>query len=365
MRLLHVLAETGFSGGEAQLRLILDHLIAAGHDNHLLLTPGAKFAATARELGLPIHEAPLRRWWRPDLWWRVPAVLREVEPDVIHYACPRSHVLAGFIARNAPAKKFTIRRIDYPIRRGVLGGARYTGLVDHTIAICDAIRRRLRTAGVPDERITLVYDGIDPAPWAGLQQHKGAARERLGIAADAQVISQAGILRPRKGQHVLIEAFARNAARHPRAVLLLAGGGSELERLRRQASALGLQDRVLLPGPVRPVHDVYAASDVFTMPSFHEGLCNACLEAGFAALPQVVSTAGGNGEIVVDGETGAVVPAGDVEALAGALARYLERPELGVAHGQAGRERCLRMFTADRLGPEIEAVIQGLVSEPQ
>ena len=169
------------------------------------------------------------------------------------------------------------------------------------------------------------------------------------------------MLRPRKGQHVLIDAFATLAADHPDAVLLLAGGGSELPKLKAQAARAGLQQRVLLPGPVRPVHDVYAASDVFTMPSFHEGLCNACLEAGFAALPQVVSDAGGNAEIVVDGQTGAVVPRGSVAALAAALRRYLDDPAAGVAHGAAGRERCLRMFTVDRLGPEIEAVITSLV----
>lgn len=364
MRLLHVLAETGYSGGEVQLRLILEHLIRAGHENHVVLPPGAKFAGPARELGVAIHEAPLRRWWRPDLWWRLRRVYAQVAPDVIHFACGRSVLLGGIAALGSPAKKFTIRRIDYPIRRGLLGGFRYTRLCDHTVAICDAIRRRLLAAGVPGERITLVYDGLDPRPWTGLQLHKAEARARLRIPADAQVISCAGVLRPRKGQHVLIDAFGRIAADFPRAVLLLAGGGSEQGRLQKQAAALGLQDRVLLPGPVRPVFDVYSASDVFTMPSFHEGLCNACLEAGFAALPQVVSDAGGNAEIVVDGVTGAVVPRGDAAALAGALARYLQNPAIGEAHGAAGRERCLQKFTADRLGPEIEAVLRRLMPPP-
>jgi len=333
MRLLHVLAETGWSGGEAQLRSILEGLAQRGHENQVVLAPDAQFASTARALGAVVHEAPLRRWWRPDLWPRLRGIYRRVAPDAIHFACGRSLLLGGLAALGVPAKKFSIRRIDYPIRRGLLGGWRYTTLCDHTIAICAAIGRRLQDAGVPRERISLVYDGIDPLPWTGLQRGKLAARARLGIAEGARVISCAGVLRPRKGQHVLIDAFATLAADHPDAVLLLAGGGSELPKLKAQAARAGLQQRVLLPGPVRPVHDVYAASDVFTMPSFHEGLCNACLEAGFAALPQVVSDAGGNAEIVVD----------------------------GVAHGAAGRERCLRMFTVDRLGPEIEAVITSLV----
>ncbi len=360
MRVLHVLAETGYSGGEAQLRLILEHLLRAGHHNEVVLVPGARFAATARELSVPVHEAPLRRWWRPDLWPRLRSIYRRTAPDVIHFACGRSLLLGGLAAFGVPAKKVTIRRIDYPIRRGLLGGFRYTRLCDHTIAICDAIRQRLLAAGVRDERITRVYDGIDPLPWTGLQEHKAVARARLHIPAAAQVVSCAGVLRPRKGQHVLLSAFARIAKDLPQAVLFLAGGGSEHETLKAQAASLGLGDRVFLPGQVQPVHDVYAASDLFVMPSFHEGLCNACLEASFASLPQVVTDAGGNGEIVVDGVTGAVVGKGDVEALASALRLYLQNAALAAAHGAAGRARSLRMFTADRLGPEIEAVFAGL-----
>lgn len=362
LRLLHVLAETGYSGGEVQLRLLIEHFQRQGHDNHVLLAPGAKFVAAARELGVPVHEAPLRRWWRPDLWWKVRATCARVRPDVIHFACGRSLLLAGLGTLGVPAKKFTIRRIDYPVKKGLLGGFRYTALCDHTIAICDAIRRRLLDGGVPDARITRVYDGLDPTPWLPLRAGRADARQRLGLPANAQVVSCAAILRPRKGQHVLLAAFAQLANEFPRAQLLLAGGGTEQARLCEQAQRLGLAARVHVPGPVKPVFDVYAASDVFVMPSFHEGLCNACLEAGFAGVPQVVSDAGGNGEIVVDGATGTVVPRGDATALAAALARYLRDPALAEAHAEAGRRRCLELFTLDHLGPEVEVVVQRLVA---
>lgn len=361
-RLLHCLAEKGYSGGEVQLRMLIEHFAKQGFEQGVLLAPGAKFRAAAEELGLPVWEAPLRRWWRPDLRSRIRRAFREFDPDVAQFADGRSHYLAGLAARGHRSKKFTIRRIDYPIRKGWLGGFRYTRLVDHTIAICDAIRRRLLDAGVEDEDITLVYDGLDPKPWTGLRAQRDAARQRLGITHDAFVISLAGVLRPRKGQHVLIDAFAQLANDHPHALLLLAGDGSEMGRLQQQVKDRGLGDRVRLPGRVSPVHDVYAASDVFTMPSFHEGLCNACLEASFAALPQVVSTAGGNAEIVVDGETGFVVDKGDADGLANALRRYLDDPALGVAHGEAGFFRSMEMFTDEHLGPEVEAVVRKLLA---
>lgn len=362
MRVLHMLAETGLSGGEGQLQLILEHLQRQGHHNELVLHPGARFAEVADRLGVRVHRAPLRRWWRPDLWPRLRAILRTARADVLHFACSRSLVVGGLGALGRTARaKVTIRRIDYPVRRGLLGGMRYRRFVDHTVAICDAIVERLQAAGVPRERITRIYDGIDPRPWLGLGERRAAARAALGVPADAELIACVGVLRPRKGQHVLLEAFAQLAGDFPRAVLYLAGGGSELGRLRRRAGGLSLDGRVRLPGAVRPVQDVYAAADVFCMPSFHEGLCNACLEASFAGLPQVVSTAGGNPEIVVDGATGAVVPPGDAGALGAALRRYLGDPELRRRHGEAGRARSLELFTADRLGPDIEALFARLL----
>ena len=299
--------------------MLMEHFARQGYENAVLLAPGAKFRAAAEEMGVPVFEAPLRRWWRPDLRGKVKKAYATFDPDVIHFADGRSLYLGGLLARKHRAKTFTIRRIDYPIKKGWRGGFRYTRLCDHTIAICDAIRQRLLTAGVPDEKITLVYDGLEPA-------------------------------------------FAKLADKYPKALLFLAGGGSEMERLRQQVEDRGLSGRVRLPGPVKPVHDVYAASDVFVMPSFHEGLCNACLEASFAELPQVVSTAGGNAEIIVDGETGFVVPKGDVDKLAAALGRYLADPEMAIAHGKAGFARSMDMFTDEHLGPEVEAVVKRLLA---
>lgn len=361
-RLLHVLAEKGYSGGEVQLRMLMEHFAREGYENAVLIAPGAKFRGAAEEMGVPVFEAPLRRWWRPDLRGKVSRAYADFDPDVIHFADGRALYLGGLVARKHRAKTFTIRRIDYPVKKGWRGGFRYTLLCDHTIAICNAIRQRLLTAGVPEDKITLVYDGLDPKPWTGLREGREAARETLGIAQDAQVISLAGVLRPRKGQHILIDAFAKLAKQYPKALLFLAGGGTEIERLRQQVEDRGLQGRVRVPGPVKPVFDVYAASDVFVMPSFHEGLCNACLEASFAELPQVVSTAGGNAEIIVDGETGYVVPKGDVDKLAEALERYLADPALAIAHGKAGFARSMEMFTDDHLGPEVEAVVKKLLT---
>jgi glycosyltransferase involved in cell wall biosynthesis len=309
-----------------------------------------------------VRLAPLRRPWAPGLWRGVRAALAETQPDVLHFGCGRSLLWAGLAARHARVPlKITTRRIDYPIGRG-LRGARYRKLVEHVVANCAAVRDRVLAAGVPAERVTLVHEGIDLSPWQGVTRNRATARAALGLVPEALVISCAASLRPRKGQAVLIDAFATLAAAHPRAVLVLAGEGTDHAALTARAARLGLGARVRLPGAIRPVQQLYAASDVFCMPSFHEGLSNACLEASAGGLPLVVSSVGGLPEIVAAGVTGHVVPPGDVPALARALGEQLADADLRRRLGAAGAARTAAMFTHTKMAAGMEALFLHLLA---
>lgn len=366
MRVLHVLAETGFSGGEVQLEHLVRHLGAAGHDNHLVLVPGAEFARVAVSARVQVHDVDLRRPLSSLALIAFRRVLRRLAPDIVHFGCGRSLLWGGLAALGrAIPLRITTRRIDYPIGRSLYRGGRYRHLVDHVVANCRAVERRVLDAGVAPERVTLVHEGIDPTPWLGVRGDRAGARSRLGIAADALVVSCAATLRPRKGQRVLIDAFARLAGSDPRALLLLAGAGPDRDLLARRAREHGVAGRVLVPGAIRPVADVYAASDVFVMPSFHEGLSNACLEASAAGLPVVASAVGGLTEIVADGETGSLVPAGDAERLADRIGRLLADDGLRERTGLAGRRRTTEHFTADRMVRNMEALFLRLLAAGQ
>ncbi|MEZ5965585.1 MAG: glycosyltransferase family 4 protein [Planctomycetota bacterium] len=363
MNLLHVLAERGYSGGEVQLEHLLAHLQARGHENCILLPRGARFASVARALGVEVLEAPLRSPWHPGLWLGVRAAVRHRSPDIVHFGCGRSLLWAGLAARRLSVPlRVTTRRIDYPIGAG-RRGRRYRDLVDHVVANCESVRQRVLAAGVPPARVTLVHEGIDLEPWQGILEQRTAARTALAIDPAAFVVTCAASLRPRKGQHVLVAAFARLAAAVPGAVLFLAGEGSDLESLRARAQALGVSGRVRLPGAVRPVQQLYAASDVFCMPSFHEGLSNACLEASAAGLPLVVTAVGGLPEIVEHAVTGTVVAPGDADALARALLGMHDDAEWRARAGRAGATRTARMFTHTRMAEGMEALFLRLLAE--
>lgn len=363
MRILHVLAETGWSGGEEQLALVVRHLQANGHLNELALVPGARFGALAAELSLPLYDVDLRRPLRHRGMADLRIAFGASQPDLVHFGCGRSLLWGGLALRGTrDVAKVTTRRIDYAIGRWPWAGGRYRWLVDHVIGNCQAVVRRVVDARVPRERVSLVHEGIDPAPFRDVTARRAAARQRFAVSPDAMVVACAATLRPRKGQRTLVDAIAALADRFPNLVLLLAGGGTDLAELRAHAQVRGIATRVRLPGPVRPIQDVFAACDVFAMASWHEGLTNACLEAAAAGLPQVVSSAGGLPEIVADGESGFVVPPGDTAAFADRIARLLADERLRRAAGQAGRRRVEERFTAERMVRTTEELFEHLVA---
>ncbi len=363
MRVLHVLAETGWSGGEVQLDFLVRHLVARGHANRLVLAPDAKFAATASAVGVPVDVVDLRRPLRVRVRRAFRAAVTAFAPDVLHFGCGRSLLWGGIHARGIRVPvRVTTRRIDYPIGR-FWRGWRYRSLVDHVVANSIGVQREVLAAGVAPDRVSLVHEGIDLAPWQGIRADRAAARQRLGIAPDALLLACAAALRPRKGQRDLLHAFALLRPRFPQARLFLAGDGTDLALLRRRAVALGIDAAVHIPGAVRPIRDLYAAADVFCMPSFHEGLSNACLEAGAAGLPQVVSPAGGLPEIVADGETGLVVRAGDPNAWSEALSALLADPARRERMGTAAAARVAALFPAQRMVENMERLFERLLRD--
>jgi phosphatidyl-myo-inositol dimannoside synthase len=199
-------------------------------------------------------------------------------------------------------------------------------------ALADRTRLAQLSPGVDVDRFTPDADGA-------------AVRRRWGLG-EAPVVVCVSRLVARKGQDVLVAAWPRVLARHPGARLLLVGGGPAEAALRRSVAAAGLQDSVVLTGPVSsedlPAH--YAAGDVFAMPCRTrrggldvEGLGMVFLEAAACGRPVLAGTSGGAPEAVRDGVTGHVVDPRSPAAVAAALDGLLADPARAGAMGEAGR----------------------------
>lgn len=226
---------------------------------------------------------------------------------------------------------------------------------DHIITVSSGIAATLRGCGIPADKIGVVYEGIDVA------EIESTPAERLhpqGIC----VIGCVAFLSREKGHSTLLAAFARLHARRPAVRLVLVGDGPLQAELEQQAKQLGVADAVRFLGFREQVAPFLRGFDIFVLPSLSEGLSSGILAAMAAGLPVVASNIGGIPELVRDGVTGMLVPAGEPRALAEALEHLVDRPDVGAAYGAAGREVVSKNFTLDQKVEKTLAIYEALLS---
>jgi glycosyltransferase involved in cell wall biosynthesis len=237
--------------------------------------------------------------------------------------------------------------------------------MDAFIGISQAILDSCVKQRFSSSKLHLIAQGVDLDHYQGINvQQKLALRQQLKLPDDAAIACFVGGVIPRKGVDWLIEAWQRVQLKLPNAQLLIVGPDdfpdeenaaqlsqfiqdlkSEVERAKLRVEFVGRSSRVV---------DYLQASDVFVLPSRHEGFGNVIVEAMACHLPVVVTEMGGVAlETVVDGQTGYIVQ--DVEQLAGRLATLLSQPELAQKMGESGRVRAQRYFD---LNPISERYVQ-------
>ncbi|MBU0753447.1 MAG: glycosyltransferase family 4 protein [Gammaproteobacteria bacterium] len=178
----------------------------------------------------------------------------------------------------------------------------------------DDIARRF---GVPDEKLRLIYNGVDTAHFhPGLREaHRGALREKLGCSGTVKVVLFVGSGFERKGVATLLDALARL----PHAQLWVVGRDKAQAAMERRATRLGIASRVRFFGPQPDVRPFYGTADVMALPTLYDPFPNAALEAMACGLPLVTTTTCGAAELVREGENGAVCAPTDADALAACL----------------------------------------------
>ena len=248
---------------------------------------------------------------------RVPAVIHQPHGHIFYgyYSGPRTALYVGL---ERLAARWTDRMITLTER----------GTEEH---LARGIGRR--------EQYRTVPSGV---PTAELRAHapaRAAARLRLGLAPEAFVIAGLGRLVPVKGFDLLVDALPTIAAVAPSVRVVLVGDGPERAALQAQAALRGVGERVLITGATDDIAGYLAAADVLAAPSRNEGMGRALVEAMALGLPVVGADVGGIPAVIVDGETGRLVAAGDPEALARALAALGRDPALRVKLGAAASAR--------------------------
>jgi len=200
---------------------------------------------------------------------------------------------------------------------------------DRVVTVCEAFAKQLVNMGVPRARIHVQHNSMRPQP-AVSAEAMYAFRRKLGVKNDERMILAVGRLSKEKAQIDLLHAFKKLSDTHAEinARVVIVGDGPERVPLEAAAASLGISDRVVFAGQVRNVGVYYAAADVLANPSDSEGSPYVLLEAMAANLPIVATAVGGVPEMVKNNQTALLVPAGDPQAMADAIARVLGDEQL-------------------------------------
>ncbi|MFN8619366.1 MAG: glycosyltransferase [Chloroflexota bacterium] len=219
---------------------------------------------------------------------------------------------------------------------------------DAVTAICDAVAENaVRAQGADPTRIRVIRNGVEMIPPLSSDE-RARRRDELGAGEDDFLIGCVGNYREMKGHVLLVEAFAKVLEREPTARLVLVGEGPTRGEIERAVRGLGLEDRVRLHGAVMDVSPYYGAFDLVVQASRSEGLPNVLVEAAAAGRPMVATAAGGTREIVIDGETGILVPIEDRAALTQGMLRAAQDPDLRLRLGQGARSHAESAYGMDR-----------------
>ena len=225
-------------------------------------------------------------------------------------------------------------------------------------AVSADLKQHMVAEGFSPRRIQVVYNGIDPArrPTA---IHRHVARELLGLSPDDVVVGSVGRLDPVKNLPVMLQAHALVMQQHPEVRAVIVGDGAERAALEAAAADLGIAGTVTFTGYRPDVRTLMPAFDVYLNCSNYEGVSLTILEAMAAGLPVVATPVGGNPEVVVDHETGFLVP-GRARSIADAIGRLVVDPRGRHILGDAGRWRVMRHFSIARMVSDYASLYLGL-----
>jgi glycosyltransferase involved in cell wall biosynthesis len=351
VKVLHVHKLRGVSGSEGHLLALLPALRAAGIDARFLGldvtgSDAPRFYERLDALGVPYRHVRCGADVSPRMARDVIRAVRAERPDLLHTHLVHADVYGAIAAAATRTPFLSTRHND---DRYLLGPFRYVDRAfarraRRLIAISDAVARFLVEAGHDERRVTTIRYGLDELPAEPSQP----TPEEAGLPAGAPLALAVGRLIEQKDHATLLRAFALVHERLPEARLAILGGGPLEAETRRLAESLGLAEAVSLPGRTA-IRDWLARAGVFVHTSRWEGFGIVLLEAMLAGLPVVATRVSAVPEVVVDGETGALVEAGDVEGVARELGKLLAEPEVARRLGEAGRQRARTEFSVARM----------------
>jgi glycosyltransferase involved in cell wall biosynthesis len=368
VRVLQLISSGGYYGAESMLlNLCLARQKAGCEDNLALFDnrhqPNTELYEQARRARLKVHQVRCRG--RVD-WLAVREIRSLIQSERINLLHTHGYKanLYGYLAARWEGKPAVATCHNWVGGTPVLGVynrldrmvlKRFRALA----AVSDEVRERLVSSGIPRERIRAIANGIDmqasdtahPARFPGIRIVRG------------KVIGMVARLDLQKGIEYLLAAVRELCNYIDGLAVILVGEGPDRMAIERLVQQLGLQQNVLLAGRRTDMAAVYAAIDMFVLPSLNEGLPMTVLEAMAAGKAVIATSVGGVPSVISHGETGLMVAPRDAAALRDAISILLEDPDLRKRLGKQAREWAMRHCTSDAMAQKYHQMYEDVLQE--
>lgn len=340
MIIVHLTASTFHGGPERQMLGLAHHLPETYESVFLSFAEGGRcrqFLSTARHHGF---EAARLNSDTPRLWSAVREIAGHLErfgADVLCCHGYKANVIGRMAARRQKIPVVAVARgwtgENFKIRLYERLDRFHLRWMDEVVCVSEAQAERVRRAGVRPERIHVICNAIDPMRFHEPDDRYRAKLMRYFRQPRSHIIGAAGRLSPEKGFAVLVTAAERVLREQPSVGFVLFGEGPERANLQKQINAAGLGQSFILAGFRADLDRFLPHFDLLALPSFTEGMPNVVLEAFAAGVPALATAVGGTPEVVEDGISGYLVPAGDAETMGERIAEALddadELPDMG------------------------------------
>ena len=347
------------AGAEKQLVTVATGLNRSRFEPSVIcLTRMGFYEKDLREAGIPVFLIGKRHKLGIHAYRRLRALLREIAPDILHTWMFTCNLYGRLAARGSSVKTLASEVSADPTKSSVrlavdrILAASTSAFYMNSRKVAQFYHER---CGIPFEKITVIPNGVEP------RVAEPVDLASLSVPNDSYVICCAGRLSQEKGFDRMIRAIALDGMRHRKIFLLIVGEGPLKDFLQSLAERLGVADRVRFLGHRQDLLRIIRAADVFVLPSLYEGMSNVLMEAMVQGKPCIATAVGGVDELIVNGESGIVIPRSDPELIAEAVSYLMESPEESARLGRAGQERMARHFSVQENVRRFEELYLSLV----
>ena len=368
MKILQIYYEPIPSGQTTHVLSLSKGLVLRGHDVTVVLPDVLQaLSREYQEGGVRVISIPMRK-----IYWPLRSMvvflnlLREEKYEIVHVHSQEAGITARWLARLGGSRRifYTPQTVD--IRKDniknfyILFERNLARITNRIFSVCRTDSIRMVDWGISKDKVRVIPNGIELTQFESLEDQDIICR-RLLLNPDYPIIMQVGRLSPQKDPGMFIKGAYQILQACPDAQFVWIGEGPMFDQIQSEINAEGLQDKIHLSGRIDHAYRLMAAADVVTLTSRWEGLPYTILEAMACSKPVVSTAVNGCPEVVLDGETGYLVGAGDASGWADRVLHLIANPQLARCMGSAGRHRVEEEYSLPLTLSQIEQAYSELM----